>query len=51
MPLPVTIINFVEYLHTSEVEWVEEWERLNRKENKQLFTISRHLEIDRQVIP
>lgn len=25
MPLAVTIINFVEYLHTSEIEWVEEW--------------------------
>ena len=51
MPLPITILNFVEYLHTSEAEWVEEWSRLTNGSNKQLHYMVRHLEVDRQVIP
>lgn len=51
MPLPITILNFVEYLHTSEAEWVEEWSRLTNGNNKQLHYMVRHLEVDRQVIP
>jgi hypothetical protein len=43
MPLPITILNFVEYLHTSEAEWVDEWSRLTSGNNKQLHYIVRHL--------
>jgi hypothetical protein len=43
MPLPITILNFVEYLHTSEAEWAEEWSRLTSGNNKQLHYIVRHL--------
>lgn len=48
LPLPLTIINFVEFLGVREEEWVEEWGGLLGR--KGLFWLSRHFEAERKVV-
>jgi hypothetical protein len=50
IPMPVTILNFLEYLHFSEEEWIREWELLNDKSNKRLHWLTKHIEVDKQVV-
>jgi hypothetical protein len=50
VPLPLTLLNFIEYLCVSEEEWSNEWGNLGTKQNRGLFFSAKHIEVDRQVV-